>query len=86
MREVRTSEGTDDAVEEALSSSPSCSASSSSASEDAEDAEDADDEEDDVLDELALRFLRVRGLFVDKGCFRLGRGRPMQYAPRQGLP
>ena len=85
MREVRTSEGTDDAVDEALSSSPSCSASPSSSSA-SEDAEDADDEEDDVLDELALRFLRVRGLFVDKGSLRLGRGRPMQYAPRQGLP
>ena len=51
-----------------------------------DDDVDADDEEDDVLDELALRFLRVRGLFVDKGSLRLGRWRPMQYAPRQGLP
>ena len=67
MREVRTSEGTDDAVEEALSSSPSCSASS-------EDTEDADDDEEEDVLELALRFRRVRGrgLFVDKGSIRLG--------------
>ena len=73
LREVRTSEGTDEAVDEPLSSSPppcsasSSSSSSSSTSEVTEVTEDAEEAEDEEVLELALRFLlRARGLHGDK--------------------